>query len=252
MTPLTKAYGMHTVNGLLRRHPERVVHLYLADSKRSGEDLDPLVANAKTAGAGISRVSMATLDKLSQGGNHQGVLVELRPLKNLSEKDLDTLVTGTKDPVFLVLDRVQDPHNLGACFRSADAAGVTALIVPKKHSAPVSSVVRKVASGAADSVPIVFVNNLARALARLKELGVWCIGLVGESSKSLYDCQMLNEGPIAVVLGGEGPGLRRLTKAQCDDTVSLPMVGVVESLNVSVTAGVVLYEVLRRRRSHAV
>jgi 23S rRNA (guanosine2251-2'-O)-methyltransferase len=159
----------------------------------------------------------------------------------------DLLKTASSPPLFLVLDNIQDPHNLGACLRTADAVHVTAVIIPKDRSATITPVVRKVATGAAETVPIVQVNNLVRALEHLKELGVWLMGASGDAKQSLYQTDL--RGPIALVLGAEGTGLRRLTEECCDVLMHIPMRGSVESLNVSVAAGICLYEALRQRLS---
>ena len=164
----------------------------------------------------------------------------------LSENELPQFLDGLgKPPLLLILDGVQDPHNLGACLRSADAAGVDAVILPKDHSAPLNATARKVACGAAETVPVVRVTNLARTLRAIRDAGVWLYGAAGEAQQALYDVDL--SGPVALVLGGEGKGLRRLTREQCDLLVKLPMAGKVESLNVSVATGVALYEAVRQR-----
>ena len=173
--------------------------------------------------------------------------MEVEPSPPQTEDDLEELVLAAgRDVLLLVLDGVQDPHNLGACLRCADAAGVSAVIAPKDRAAGLTPVVRKVAAGAAETVPFVQVTNLARTLKRLKELGVWIVGTEGEAGKDLYEADL--KGPLAIVMGAEGAGMRRLTREGCDFSVRLPMRGVVESLNVSVATGIVLYEALRQRR----
>ncbi len=191
-------------------------------------------------------VDAEALDHLADGGNHQGwVAVYDEAAKTYSEDDLPELLAAAKTPFILILDGVQDPHNLGACLRTADAAGITAVIAAKDNAVGLTPTVRKVASGAAETVPFITVANLARCLQNLKEAGVWLYGLSAEASTSLYANDL--RGPLGLVLGAEGQGLRRLTRERCDHLVSLPMLGQVSSLNVSVATGVCLYEVLRQR-----
>ena len=186
------------------------------------------------------------LDRMAGGGVHQGVVAEVTDVAVPGEGELDDIVRAAGPAVLLlVLDGIQDPHNLGACLRTADAAGVHAVIAPRDRAAGLTAVARKVAAGAAESVPFIQVTNLARTLAHLKQLGVWIVGTAGQAELDLYQADL--KGPLALVMGSEGAGLRRLTREACDFTVRLPMRGVVESLNVSVATGVVLYEVVRQR-----
>jgi 23S rRNA (guanosine2251-2'-O)-methyltransferase len=187
------------------------------------------------------------LDRLAGDERHQGACLQIRSAGVLGEGALDDLLdAATTPPFLLVLDGVQDPHNLGACLRTADAVGVTAVIVPKDRAAGMSATVRKVASGAAETVPLIQVTNLARTLRWLKEREIWIVGTDDQADHSLYASKLT--GPLAIVLGAEGTGLRRLTRENCDALVSIPMRGVVESLNVSVATGVLLYEALRQRQ----
>jgi len=179
------------------------------------------------------------------GGVHQGVVAGVAPDRQWQEADIEALVAGSKQPLLLVLDGVTDPHNLGACLRTADATGVTAVIVPKDKSASLNPTARKVASGAAETTPFIQVTNLARCLRELQDLGVWLIGTAGESDATVYDADFT--GPVALVMGAEGKGMRRLTREHCDLLVKIPMQGQVESLNVSVATGVCLFEALRQR-----
>ncbi len=237
-------WGLHSVQALLAR-PGSVVELW-TDSARHDQRLAALQRELTTAGIAWQEVGRRELDRLASGENHQGVVarVELRPAG--SERDLEQLLVDlTLPPFLLVLDGVTDPHNLGACLRSADAAGVQAVIAPRDRACGLTAVARKVASGAAESVPFIQVTNLARTLRFLKENGVWVVGTAGEGEQSLYDTQLT--GPLALVLGAEGSGLRRLTREVCDLLVRIPMAGSVSSLNVSVAAGVVLFEALRQR-----
>jgi len=188
------------------------------------------------------------MDKLASGERHQGVIAQLKKIDNLGEGALDSVLDNAgPNPLLLVLDGVTDPHNLGACLRSADAAGVHAVIVPRDRAAGLSPVVRKVAAGAAETVPLIQVTNLARTLRWLKERGFWLVGTDDEATQSIYTAKLT--GPIAIVLGAEGAGMRRLTKEHCDLLVNIPMQGVVESLNVSVATGVTLFEAVRQRAS---
>ena len=179
------------------------------------------------------------------GLKHQGVVAQYAAPQNLGEGDLDELLGKVENPLLLVLDGVQDPHNLGACLRSAGAAGVAAVIVPRDRAVGVTAVVRKASAGAADQVPLIRVTNLARTLKTLKDAGVWIVGLAGEAEKSLYEMDL--KGPIAIAMGGEGDGLRRLSREHCDYLAKIPMTGIVESLNVSVATGVALFEAVRQR-----
>jgi 23S rRNA (guanosine2251-2'-O)-methyltransferase len=207
-----------------------------------------LLEAARKAGISIEETSGDALDRLAGHDHHQGVVARCRPAVERNEAELPAFVSGVSGtPLLLVLDGIQDPHNLGACLRSADAAGAHAVILPRDNSAPVTTVVRKVASGAADTVPLFRVPNLARTLEVLKDSGVWLVGMVGEADQDLYDVDLT--GPIALVLGAEGEGLRRLTREKCDHLARIPMAGAVESLNVSVAAGICLFEAARQRRT---
>jgi 23S rRNA (guanosine2251-2'-O)-methyltransferase len=238
-------FGLHPVRALLQRHPGRVRQLWMQqgreDSRATG-----LRQLAREHGLRVHSASPAELDRMAEGGVHQGVVAEVSPAAAIGEDDLDGLVKAAgPQALLLVLDGVQDPHNLGACLRTADAAGVTAVVAPRDRAAGLTPVARKVATGAAESVPFVQVTNLARTLGKLKEAGVWVVGTEAEAGKSLHEASLT--GPLAVVMGAEGTGMRRLTREACDFTVRLPMRGVVESLNVSVATGIVLYEALRQR-----
>jgi 23S rRNA (guanosine2251-2'-O)-methyltransferase len=218
----------------------------LAGGKDAGR-LAEIRALAARSGIQVTTVDAAVLDKLAEGGRHQGVLAEVVARSGDPETQLEeALEAASGPPLLLVLDGVQDPHNLGACLRSADAAGVAAVIVPRDRAAGLTPVVRKVAAGAAETVPLVSVVNLARTLRELKERGIWLTGTDDSADKSIYDADL--KGPLALVMGSEGEGMRRLTRECCDQLVSIPMGGAVESLNVSVAAGVVLFEAVRQRR----
>jgi 23S rRNA (guanosine2251-2'-O)-methyltransferase len=242
------AYGIHPVRVLLQRSPQRVRQLWLSSSRDSASRLQELRALAGQAGITVVEADDAQLDKLADGERHQGVIVEIAPRASDPETQLEEALEALGDapPLLLVLDGVTDPHNLGACLRSADAAGVAAVIVPRDRAVGLPPVVRKVAAGAAESVPLVQVVNLARTLRELKDRGVWLVGTSEDAARTLYDLDL--SGPTALVLGSEGDGMRRLTREACDELVSIPMAGVVESLNVSVATGVALFEAVRQRR----
>ena len=239
-------YGIHAIQHLLDSKPEQFLELHIQDTK-DNKSLLSLAASAKTLGVNISYSSKKQLDQWLPQQNHQGVAAKVRLQPLLTEDDFSILIAAcqNKPPLFLILDGIQDPHNLGACLRTADAVGVTAVIIPKDRSASLTPVVRKVASGAAETVPVVQVTNLVRAIEMLKKQGVWIMGTSMQTTQSLYQVDL--KGSVAIVLGAEGTGLRRLTEEHCDILMQIPMVGVVESLNVSVAAGVCLYEATRQR-----
>jgi 23S rRNA (guanosine2251-2'-O)-methyltransferase len=246
MSGATVVYGVHAVRVLLERHPERVRQV-LFQQGRDDARVAGLRSVAIDRGVRVASRPAAELDRLAEEGVHQGVVAEVAVSLALSEDNLDEIVAAAgRDVLLLVLDGVQDPHNLGACLRSADAAGVQAVIAPKDRAAGLTPAARKVAAGAAETVPFIQVTNLSRTLRRLKELGVWIVGTAGEAGKDLYQADL--KGPLAIVMGAEGTGMRRLTGEACDFTVRLPMHGIVESLNVSVATGIVLYEALRQRQ----
>lgn len=242
------AYGIHAVDVILRRSPERIIALSI-QSDRNDKRIQGLLSLAQNQGVAVDRVTKADLDAMV-AERHQGVVAVIKPKKaesGVSERDLTSYLKGIDCPLVLVLDGVTDPHNLGACLRSADAAGVAAVIVPKDNSAELNAVARKVASGAADEIPLVRVTNLVRTLRSLKELGIWIVGTTGEADTLVYDQDL--SIPTALVMGAEGPGMRRLTTEDCDFLVKLPMAGDVSSLNVSVATGICLFEAVRQRRS---
>ncbi len=237
-------FGINPIVQLLSTNAAKILEIYLAQNKEDRRILS-LVASAKENGIAVQRIDVKKLDQWLPDQNHQGVVAKITATVTFSEADLPTLVKAANKPLFLILDGVQDPHNLGACLRTADAAGVTAVIVPKDNAAGITPVVRKVASGAADTVPLVQVSNLARCMRSLQELGVWIVGTAADCEQSIYQVDLT--GAIAIVLGSEGEGMRQLTAKHCDFLARLPMLGTVESLNVSVAAGVCLYEAVRQR-----
>jgi len=214
---------------------------------RDDQRLQKLLSSAERLDIAVTRVSRRELDELAEGeGRHQGVAALCDSGDVQDERFLFELLAGLPDaPFLLVLDGVKDPHNLGACLRSADAAGVQAVIVPKDNSVGMTPTVQKVACGAAETVPLVVVTNLARTLKKLQSLGLWVVGTAGEARGLVYEADL--KGPLALVMGAEEKGLRRLTREHCDLLVKLPMAGAVSSLNVSVAAGVCLFEAVRQR-----
>lgn len=239
-------FGLHAVRTLLQQRPERAIRL-VVQKGREDSRVSEVVKLARAANVPLDSRDVKELDRLAGAERHQGVCMYVKPAGVLGEGALDDLLDKLTGPPFLlVLDGIQDPHNLGACLRTADAAGVTAVIVPRDRAAGLSPVVRKVASGAAETVPLFQITNLARTLKQLQERNIWVVGTDEEGEKALFDLDL--KGPLALVLGAEGPGLRRLTKENCDVLTKIPMLGAVESLNVSVATGVALYEAVRQRR----
>jgi len=242
-------YGLHAVRAVLTRRPDDVIGLTFARERDDGRQRE-LRELASTRGLPLAVAAAAELDRLSGGAAHQGVVAEVRASVALDENDLlDLLVAAAPPALILVLDGVTDPHNLGACLRTADAAGVLAVVAPRDRAAGLTPAVRKVAAGAAETIPFAQVTNLARTLRDLKSAGLWIVGTAADAEQELHDADLT--GPLAVVMGSEGQGLRRLTRESCDFCVRLPMRGTVESLNVAVATGVVLFEALRQRRRPA-
>jgi 23S rRNA (guanosine2251-2'-O)-methyltransferase len=246
MSDLEKVYGLHAVEALLRHHPKRVKQIWLAEG-RGDPRAQALLQLAEQERVRVGQCERREMDAWVEGV-HQGVVAEVSPSQVWGDAMLDELLDRTDaQPLLLVLDGVTDPHNLGACLRTADAAGALAVIIPKDKSATLNATVRKVACGAAEVIPLVAVTNLARTLEKLQQRGLWVVGTAGEAEQELYDQDL--SGPIVVVMGAEGKGMRRLTREHCDFLVRLPMSGSVSSLNVSVATGVCLFEAMRQRRS---
>lgn len=245
---MTETYvgGFHAVRALLERGEPKPHELLLSDTRddKRAKDLRVLAARA---GVTLRVVSRSDLDLRAPGMRHQGVLAAIEATGLAGEELLDA--PATPERMLLALDGVQDPHNLGACLRTAEAAGVAAVIVPKDRAVGLTAVARMVSAGAAERVPLVSVTNLSRTLEQLKTRGYWTVGLAGEGGESLYEVDLT--GPLVLVLGAEGDGMRHLTREHCDRLVRIPMRGQIESLNVSVAAAVCLYEAFRQRHSNA-
>ena len=236
-------FGFHAVGVRLKTAPASVIEIY-ADPTRRDARMKQFLARAAEAGVRVIEADGVRLAKLSGSHGHQGVAARVHPIEQA--RSLDDLLDALSDPpLLLVLDGVTDPHNLGACLRVADGAGAHAVIAPKDHAAGINATVAKVASGAAETVPYFMVTNLARTLGELKERNIWVTGTSGDADKTLYEVDLA--GPTALVLGADGPGMRQLTRKTCDQLVRIPMMGAVESLNVSVASGVCLYEARRQR-----
>jgi 23S rRNA (guanosine2251-2'-O)-methyltransferase len=236
-------FGFHAVGVRLKTAPRSIIEIYV-DPTRKDARMRQFLDRANEAGARVIEADGMRLAKLAGSHGHQGVAARVEVLK--AANSLDDLLDGIKEPpLLLVLDGVTDPHNLGACLRVADGAGAHAVIAPKDHAVGVNATVAKVASGAAETVPYFMVTNLARTLGELKERSIWCIGTSDDAPRTVYQADL--KAPVALVLGAEGAGMRQLTRKTCDELVSIPMRGAVESLNVSVASGVCLYEALRQR-----
>jgi 23S rRNA (guanosine2251-2'-O)-methyltransferase len=237
-------YGVHAVEALLSRQPQRVQRVYLQQGR-----VDARAARietlARAAGKSLERIDAARLQSRLGNVVHQGVAAEISPLAPWHEDDLLQALQQTSNPLLLALDGVQDPHNLGACLRTADACGVLALVVPRDRAASLNASARKSASGAAETTPVVTVTNLARTLKLLKDAGLWIVGADADAPKAAAEVDLT--GPRVLVMGAEGQGLRALTRRHCDWLARLPSRGAVESLNVSVATGMMLYEALRQR-----
>lgn len=240
-------YGFHAVQALLQQGPQQVQRIYIQSGKQD-QRLQNLLRQVEQHHIAIDVLSRHELDQMVNSPQHQGVIAVCAEQGPVLETNLENLLANlTVPPFLLILDGVQDPHNLGACLRTANAAGVHAIIAPKDRATGITPVVRKVASGAAETTPFIQVTNLARTMSMLKESGVWLYGASEDATDDVFVTDL--RGPIALVLGAEGGGLRRLTREHCDKLVKIPMVGVISSLNVSVAAGVCLFEALRQRTS---
>ncbi|MEE3661228.1 23S rRNA (guanosine(2251)-2'-O)-methyltransferase RlmB [Brenneria sp. g21c3] len=237
-------YGIHAVKALLDRDPQRFLEVFILKG-RDDRRLHPLITELESTGITVQVANRQWLDSKVEGAVHQGIVARVKEGRQYQENDLPALLDELAQPFLLVLDGVTDPHNLGACLRSADAAGVHAVIVPRDRSAQLNATAKKVACGAAENVPLIRVTNLARTMRLLQEHQVWIVGTAGEADHTLYQSKL--NGPLALVMGAEGEGMRRLTREHCDELISIPMAGSVSSLNVSVATGICLFEAVRQR-----
>jgi len=244
MEPEDLVCGINAVLSALKHNAAAIDALWV-DSTREDRRIGVVIAAARDAKIKVHRVPGAKLDQLADGERHQGVVARRRDAAARDEKDLAAVLEAIAKPLVLVLDGVQDPQNLGACIRSAAAAGAHAIILPRDHSAPLTAATRRAAAGASEIVPVFYVGNLARTLREIKERGLWLVAITQDAEQTIYSVDL--KGPIALVLGGEGEGLRRLTREHCDFEAQIPMPGEMESLNVSVASGISLFEAVRQR-----
>lgn len=238
-------FGIHAVQSLIKKQPQRIIRLAVLQD-RNDQRIQSIIVEAKQNKIKVDFFARQQLDRMAENENHQGVVAHCQKANHYTEHDLEALLENINEkPFLLILDGVQDPHNLGACLRTADAAGVHAVIAPKDKSVGLTPTVSKVASGAAENIPFIQVTNLARTLRFLKEKNIWIFGAAGEAEQSVFQADL--KGSIALVLGAEGTGLRRLTREHCDVLLNIPMQGSVSSLNVSVATGIFLFEAVRQR-----
>jgi len=248
--PLEFVYGINAVGEMIKHNAKAIETIYVVDA-RDDKRVRKIVEMAEQARLTLTKSSKDDIEAMlatdaDHSVNHQGVIAACRPSQAKDEDFLEALLSRAERPLsLLILDGVTDPHNLGACLRSADAAGVDAVVVPKDNAVGLTPVVRKVASGAAETTPLVVVKNLARGIKKIQDAGVWVMGAAGEAEQTVFDIDFT--GHVAIVMGAEGSGLRRLTRERCDSLFRIPMTGAVESLNVSVAAGICVFEVLRQR-----
>ena len=242
-----KIYGIHSVAEFIKISPERIISIWMQESINS--PIEKLINEViKINNISVQKTKKDYLDKIIDNKNHQGIVIEVKKKNEKSTNNLDDILNDNKDskPIYLILDSIQDPHNLGACIRTSVAAGVSAIIIPKDRAVQVNETVRKVACGAAENISIITVVNLVRTLKKMKEMGIWIIGTVSDAKESIYDFDL--KIPIAIVIGGESNGIRSQVQKECDFIGSLPINKKIESLNVSVATAIVLYEALRQRR----
>ncbi|MDH5259188.1 MAG: 23S rRNA (guanosine(2251)-2'-O)-methyltransferase RlmB [Gammaproteobacteria bacterium] len=243
----SKIFGIHVVQTVLDKNPDEITGLCLQDNYEKNRKLTAIAKQAKRLDINVTVLGRKQLDEYVPNANHQGVVAFVDETRaSLVENDLDSILDNVSgSPLILILDQIQDPHNLGACLRTAKAAGVNVVIAPKDSSVSITPVVKKVACGAAETLPYIQVTNLARTMKKLQDLGIWITGTSLETEKTLYDVDY--KGATAFVVGSEGKGMRRLVREHCDYLVKIPMPGDMESLNASVAAGVCLFEVVRQR-----
>ncbi len=239
-------YGLHSVKRLLEKRAQDIQVLFVLKG-RQDKAMENLLNEAKKQGISIQATHRKQLDEFAPNGNHQGIIAQCNMPQALGEENLIDILEALEVPPFLlILDGVQDPHNLGACLRTADGAGIHAVIAPKDRACNLTPVVCKVACGAEQTVPFVQVTNLSRCMEKLKERGIWIMGTSGDADTMIYDFDL--KGPLALVMGAEGQGIRQLTAKNCDKLLKIPLAGSVESLNVSVATGICLFEAVRQRQ----
>ena len=240
-------FGIHAVSQMLESTPDRIINVWIQEAINS-DSVRAIHDEMNKLGLAVQTTPRATMSRMTKNQNHQGVIIEVKPAKKKTDNDLDQVLEQNKDnnPLYLILDSVQDPHNLGACIRTAEATKVTAIIIPKDRAVGITDTVRKVASGAVENVTVITVTNLVRAIKKIKEAGAWVVGADGEAEESIYDMNL--KVPTAIIMGGEGKGMRESVIKECDYIAALPILGQIESLNVSVATGVILYEVVRQRQ----
>ena len=237
--------GINAVSSALEHDIEHVREVLVEAGNKNARIVE-IEENARRRDVSVRRVSHQALEGIAGGLRHQGVIARYEAARQVAESELPSLIEAAAGKaLILVLDGVQDPHNLGACLRSAAAAAVTAVVIPKDKAAPINATVRKTSAGAADRIPVISVTNLARTLRAIKDAGVWVYGMDGEATGPIYRTDL--SGNVAIVMGGEGEGMRRLTREHCDGLVNIPMPGEMESLNVSVATGIALFEAVRQR-----
>ncbi|MGK2946761.1 MAG: 23S rRNA (guanosine(2251)-2'-O)-methyltransferase RlmB [Candidatus Malihini olakiniferum] len=239
-------YGIHAVNALLERNPQRFLEVFIL-KRHDNRRLQAVIMALEASNIVIQIANRQWLDNKVKGAVHQGIVALIEGGHQYQENDLPDLLASVAQPFLLILDGVTDPHNLGACLRNADATGIHAIIVPRDRSAQLNATAKKVACGAAENIPLIRVTNLARTLRFLQENQVFIFGTAGEADQTLYQSKLT--GPLALVMGSEGEGMRRLTREHCDKLISIPMAGSVSSLNISVATGVCLFEAVRQRLS---
>lgn len=240
-------FGIHAVSQVLESTPDRIINAWVQEAINS-DSVRAIQDEMNNLGLAVQTTPRSTMSRMTKNQNHQGVIIEVKPAKKKTDNDLDQILEQNKNnnPLYLILDSVQDPHNLGACIRTAEATKVTAIIIPKDRAVGITDTVRKVASGAVENVTVITVTNLVRAIKKIKEAGAWVVGADGEAKESIYDMNL--KVPTAIIMGGEGKGMRESVMKECDYIAALPILGQIESLNVSVATGVILYEVIRQRQ----
>lgn len=242
---LEPVYGLHAVITLLERSPEQIMDLWLLNT-RTDKRMQKVLNLAHAQQIPVRQTDKGLMNQKTDEAQHQGVIAWRKPRQNVTEKHLPEILDNLSGrALILILDGITDPHNLGACLRTADAAGAQLVLAPKDQSAPLNATVAKVACGAAEVVPYIQVTNLARTMKELQERGIWIIGTAGEAEQSIYQQDLSSD--VAIVMGAEGSGMRRLTREKCDFLANLPMAGEVSSVNVSVASGICLFEAVRQR-----